>query len=44
MSFLADLVCKTAGELVAGTRVHDSRESRASADLAAWLVGSEWGP
>ena len=44
MNALADLVCETAGELVAGTGWHDTREGRASADVAAWLAGTEWGP
>ena len=44
ISSLADLVCETAGELVDGTGFYDSRESGASADLVAWLAGTEWGP
>ena len=41
---LADLVCETAGELAARSGLHDSRESRASADLTARDAGTEWGP
>ena len=44
MNAFADLVCEAAGELVAGTGWHDTRESRASADVAARLAGTEWGP
>ena len=44
ISSLADLVCETAGKLVDGTGFYDSRESGASADLVAWLAGTEWGP
>ena len=41
---LADLVCETDGELAARSGLHDSRESRASADLTARDAGTEWGP
>ena len=41
---LADLVCETAGELAARSGLHDSRESRACADLTARDAGTKWGP
>ena len=37
-------MCETAGELAARSGLHDSRESRACADLTARDAGTEWGP